>query len=130
MKTLLTIAFLLVPLALWAEPLSVEGVKLGAPRSDVLKLPQAKAAGGKVTVSPADTVQVDVDFDAKGKASRIYASYRKGLFPMKDYSQKYGDPVKREKNGNLKYIFTVAGEGTITLEKEKGYPGYYIELVK
>lgn len=130
MKFLLTIAFLFVPLAVWAEPLSVEGVKLGEAKAEVLKLPKAKSAGGKVTVSPSDTVQVDVEFDAKGKASRVYASYRKGLFPMKDFSQKYGDPVKREKNGNLKYIFTVAGEGTITLEKEKGYPGYYIELLK
>jgi hypothetical protein len=120
---------LLVPVAASAD-LSVEGVKLGASKSDVAKLPGAKAGKDQITYAPNATTQVDVSFDAKGKANRIYVAYRKGLFPIKEFSQQYGDPVKREKGGNVKYIFTAKSEGTLTLEKEKGYPGYYVEVVR
>ncbi len=126
---LVSLALSLFPVGASADVV-VEGVKLGASKADVGKIAGAQVAKDKVTLTPTETSRVDVSFDGKGRANKIYVTYRKGLFPIKDFTQQYGEPLKRDTGGNVKYVFTIKGEGTITLEKEKGYPGYYVEAVR
>lgn len=127
--TLLFALLVSVPLAAAAAPIEVDGVRLGAPKAEVLKLPNATEKGGVVTVAPDEGTSIEVTFD-KGKAKRIYSSHRKGLAPMKDLTTKHGEPVKQDGGDSVKYVYKVAGEGTVTLEKVKGYPGFYIEAVR
>ena len=128
--SLLSLVLVLIPLTAWAAPIEVEGIKLGASKGEVAKLPNATEKGGVITVTPDEATSIEVSFDGKGKAKRIYSSHRKGLAPMKDLTTKYGEPVKEEKTDAIKYVYKVAGEGTVTLEKVKGYPGFYIEAVR
>lgn len=112
------------------SPVVIEGISLGAPKASVEAMTGVKAVGGKLSFAPAATTQVEVEFDTKHRVRRIYATYRKGLLPLKDFTAQYGEPVKRNKGGNVRYVFTIVGGGTVTLEKESGYPGYYIEAVR
>jgi hypothetical protein len=125
----LPLLLLFPPSAPSAEPIMVDGVRLGAAKAEVLKLPTAAEKGGVVTVSPDDGTSIEVSFD-KGKVKRVYASHRKGLAPMKELTTKYGEPVKQDKGDSIKYVYKVAGEGSVTLEKVKGYPGFYLEAVR
>lgn len=128
MRLFLTTVFLLAfTAAAQAEPIVVDGVALGAPKADVLKLAGAKAKGDGVVVTVDDATSVEVTLGGGGKVKRIYATHRKGILPLKDFTQRHGEPVKRAEGDSIKYVFTVANEGVLTLEKVKGYPGFYVE---
>lgn len=113
-----------------AEPIVVDGIALGAPKADVLKLAGAKANGDQVVVTIDDATSVEVTLGGGGKVKRIYATHRKGILPLKDFSQRHGEPVKRAEGNSIKYVFTVENEGVLTLEKVKGYPGFYVEALR
>lgn len=124
---LTTVFFLAFTAAAQAEPIVVDGVALGAPKADVLKLAGAKAKGDGVVVTVDDATSVEVTLGGGGKVKRIYATHRKGILPLKDFTQRHGEPVKRAEGDSIKYVFTVENEGVLTLEKVKGYPGFYVE---
>ena len=122
----------LFPLLLAAAPaaVEVEGLQAGMPVGAVEKKTHVKAEHGKLVFSPNEKTQVEVDFDKRGLAQRIYVTYQRGMTPLKDFTDRYGDPVRRQKGSNVKYVFHAPGVSSLTLEKETGYPGYYVEVVR
>jgi hypothetical protein len=123
------VLFLLFPLAAHAATIEVEGIALGASKADVMKHPGAEVKNGGVAFET-EKASVEVAFDAKGRAKRVYASYAKGLLPLKDFTNLYGEPVKQNAGNSTKYVFKVEREGTVVLEKVRGYPGFYVEALK
>lgn len=113
-----------------AAEIEIDGVVLGAPKGDVVKRAGASGKGDGVVIKLDEDASVEVAFDGKGRVKRIYATHRKGILPLKDLTTRYGEPVKRAEHDSIKYVFTVEKEGTITLEKVKGYPGFYVEAVR
>lgn len=131
MRSMLAAVFFLAATAVaHAEPIVVDGVTLGSPKADVMKLSGAKAKGEEVVLTVDEATTVEVTLGGGGKVKRIYATHRKGILPLKEFSQRYGEPVKRAEGDSVKYVFTVENEGVLTLEKVKGYPGFYVEAVR
>jgi hypothetical protein len=104
-----------------------EGVGLGDTRAQVTAVAGKPLQGDKVSFSIGES-EVEVTF-SKGKVTRINLRYLKGALPIREFTDRFGKPVRRSENSSVLYVFTVDTAAVVTLERVTGFPGYYVDVV-